>query len=84
MNAWFLSHTHLQPRCASQQFLQECVIDSLVDNHSRAGRAFLAAEAEGGSEHALDGRIQIGLRIHDDGVFAPHLRHHALNPNLSR
>ena len=36
------------------------------------------------SGDALDGGIDVGVGIHDDGIFAAHFEHGALDPNLSR
>ena len=65
------------------QALQELVVDTLVDNGARAGRALLAAEAKGSAGHAFNRRIQIGVGIDDDGVLAAHLEDGALDPELA-
>src|ERR1019366_7419435 len=55
---------------AGFQFLEELVVDALVDDGARTGRAFLALEAESGLGYAFDGGVDIGVRVDDDGVFA--------------
>ena len=66
------------------QFLEELVVDALVDDGARAGRALLALEAESGRGYAFDGGVDIGVGIDDDGVFAAHFEDGALDPELAR
>src|SRR5580658_3172887 len=68
---------------AGFQFFEELVIDALIDDGARAGRALLALEAESGRGHAFDGEVDVGVGIDDDGIFAAHFEHRALDPELA-
>src|SRR5690606_28822970 len=63
--------------------LDDLVVDILVDDGARAGRALLTLEAEGGDDDALDGRVDVGLVVDDDGVLAAHLGGDALEVLLA-
>ena len=64
-------------------FSRNYVVDALVDDGARAGRALLALEAECRLGHAFDGGVEIGVGIHDDGVLAAHFEDRALDPDLA-
>ena len=64
-------------------FSRNYVVDALVDDGARAGRALLALEAECGLGHAFDGGIDVGIGVHDDGVLAAHFEDRALDPDLA-
>src|ERR1700694_3434842 len=68
---------------AGFQFLEELVVDALVDDGARAGRALLALEAESCGGYAFDGGVDIGVGIDDNGVFAAHFEDGALDPKLA-
>jgi hypothetical protein len=65
------------------QLLEELVVDALVDDGARAGRALLSLEAESRGSYAFDGGIDIGVGIDDDRIFAAHFEHGALDPELA-
>ena len=69
---------------AGFQLLQKLVVDALVDNGARAGRTFLALKTERGLRNAFYGRVDVGVGIDDDGVFAAHFEDGALDPHLAR
>src|ERR1019366_8042284 len=68
---------------AGFQFLEKLVVDALVDDGARAGRALLALEAERGRGYAFYGGVDIGIGVDDDGVFTAHFEHRALDPELA-
>ena len=63
--------------------LDKEVVDRRFDDGPRAGRALLAAEAEGRRDYALDGGVEIGIGADQDGVLAAHLKDGALDPDLA-
>src|SRR5262249_6145241 len=65
------------------QALEEDVINLLVDDGARAGRALLPLEAESGGGHAFDSGVKVGVSIDDDGVFSAHLQDGAFDPLLA-
>ena len=69
---------------AGFELLEELVVDALVDDGARAGRALLALESECGLRDAFDGGVDVGVGVDDDGVFAAHLEDGALDPDLAR
>src|SRR5579872_2830092 len=76
-----VAHTNLVD--AFFQTFQEYVVDLLVNNGSRARRAFLAGESKSRLCNALHGRVQVGIVSHNDGVFAAHLQNCAFDPLLA-
>ena len=66
------------------QHLEKLVVDALIHDGARAGRALLALEAESRRGYAFDGGVDIGVGIDDDGVFAAHFEDGALDPELAR
>src|SRR5208337_2517778 len=69
---------------AGLQFFEELVVDALVDDGARAGRALLALEAESRRGYSFDGGVDIGVGLDDDGIFAAHFEDGALDPELAR
>src|SRR5271156_845338 len=65
------------------QFLQEHIVNALVDYGARSSRALLSLEAESRSGYAFYGGVDIGVGVNDDGVLAPHFEHGALDPDLA-
>src|SRR6185312_5253346 len=65
------------------QLFDEFVVNSRIDNRAGTGRAFLSLITERGDEYALYGVIEVRFAIDDDGIFAAHLRNHALYPELT-
>ena len=63
--------------------LHKNVVDGRFHDHARAGGALLAAEAEGGSDRALDRGVEIGVGADEDGVFAAHFENGPLDPDLA-
>ncbi len=43
----------------------------------------MTLEAERRDGYALDGCIEIGIRVDDDGIFAAHFENRALDPDLA-
>src|SRR4029077_925064 len=83
-HAWVLGRVaHGNPLDAGFQFFEEFVVDALVDDGARAGRALLALEAKSRLGYAFDGGIDIGVGVDDDGVFAAHFQNGALDPELA-
>src|SRR6185369_3565342 len=74
---------NLESRDFSFQLFDELIVDRVVYNGARAGRALLPLITERGLHHTRDGAVQIGLPIDYDGVFTAHLGHHALDPDLA-
>src|SRR5579864_6458525 len=68
---------------AGFELLEEFVVDALVDDGARAGRALLALESESGLGNAFDSGIDVGVGIDDDRVFATHFENSALDPKLA-
>ena len=71
----------LHPRL---QALQKLVVDALIDDRPRAGRALLPLKSEGRRATPSTAAVEIGVSIHDDRVFAAHLENRALDPDLAR
>src|SRR3984957_10303097 len=69
---------------ADFELLQEFVVDALVHDGARAGRALLTLEAKCGLRHAFARRVNVRVGIDNDRVFAAHLENRALDPDLSR
>ena len=69
-----LVHTRLE-------LLEKLVVDLLIDNRARAGRALLSLKTECRNGNTFDRRVHIGLGVHDDRVFAAHLEDGAFDPN---
>src|SRR5579871_1432118 len=67
---------------ACLQLLEEFVVDALVNNRARTGRALLSLESESGSGNAFHGGIDVRVGVDDDGVLAAHLEDGALDPDL--
>src|SRR5208282_2235013 len=65
------------------QLFEKFVVNPLIDDGARAGRALLALEAERGLGDALNGGVDIGVRVDDDGVLATHFQNRALDPDLA-
>ena len=65
------------------QRLHEAVVDALVDDDARAGRALLSAETERRLRGAFDGSVEVGVGIDHHGVLAAHLENGALDPDLA-
>src|SRR4029077_268854 len=55
----------------------------LIHDGARTGGALLSLVAEGRNSDALDGFVQVGIGIDNDGVFAAHFGDHALDPDLA-
>ena len=68
---------------AGFELFEELVVDALVDDGARAGRALLSLKSECGLGYAFDGGIDVGVGVDDDGVFAAHLEDGALDPDLT-
>ena len=87
MTAPMAAFSATSPTCdlldAGFQLFEELVVDALVDDGARAGRALLALEAEGGLGDAFDGGVDVGIGVDDDRVFAAHLEDGALDPDLA-
>ena len=66
------------------QPLEELVVDAVQHDRPAAGRAFLAAIAEGRLAHAQHGLVQVGRVVDDDGVLAAHLADDLLDERLAR
>src|SRR5579862_7640743 len=69
---------------AGLQLREELVVNALVNDGARAGRALLSLKSEGRLRDAFDGRIDVGIGVNDDGVFAAHFEDGALDPYLAR
>ena len=50
--------------------IKEGVVDGVEKDEARAGRAFLALVAEGGTDDRGGGFVEVGVIIEDDGVLA--------------
>ena len=54
------------------ELIEKLIVDALVDNGARAGRTFLALKTERGLRNAFYGRVDVGVGVDDDRVFAAH------------
>ena len=63
--------------------VEEGVVDGLGDDDAGAGGALLAVEAEGGGGDAVDGGVEVGIGVDDDGVLATELEDGALDEVLA-
>ena len=59
------------------------VVDRLVREHARRGRALLAREHERARDHRGHDVVEVGVGVDDHRVLAAHLGHHALEVTLA-
>ncbi len=58
--------------------LDQRVVDGVLDDHARAGRAALAGRTERGPQDPVGGQVEVGVGEDDDAVLAAELERHAL------
>ena len=63
--------------------IEEGVVDGFGDDGAGAGGALLAVEAEGGGGDAIDGGVEVGVGVDDDGVLAADFEDGALEQVLA-
>ena len=63
---------------------QECVVNSLEHDHTRARRTFLPRVSEGALDDADHGLVKVGVVVDHDRVLAAHLGDDALHVVLAR
>ena len=63
--------------------LDERVVDRLVAEHARGGRALLAGEQERGLDERGHDVVEVGVGVHDHAVLAAHLGDDALEVLLA-
>src|SRR5271157_381572 len=74
---------HGKPRHALAESLGKYLINRGFDDGAGTGGTLLPAESEGRGDHALDGRVKIGVGADEDGVFSAHFEDGPLDPNLA-
>ena len=63
--------------------LDERVVDRLVAEHARGGRALLAGVGEGAGDERGDDLVEVGVGVDDHAVLAAHLGDDALEVVLA-
>src|SRR5579885_1293060 len=81
--AGIVRRPHHDLRHALLQLFEKLVVNRLIHDRARAGRAFLPLIAVGGNDHAFHGALQIRLAIDNDRVLSAHLGDDALDPDLA-
>src|SRR5205085_6259227 len=59
------------------------IVNVRVDDGARARGTFLSLKTEGRLNNSRRGVVKVCVRVNDDSVLAAHLRHNALNPELT-
>src|SRR5579862_2480761 len=68
---------------AGFELFEKLVVDALVNNDTRAGRAFLSLKSKGRLRRTFDGGGDVRVGVNDHGIFAAHFQDGALDPDLS-